>query len=58
MDKPSVYIESSVVSYYTARQSRDLLVFSHQEITRLWWEQHLHACEPCISRAVLQELGR
>ena len=58
MDKPSIYVESSVVSYHTARASRDLLVLSHQEITRVWWEQHLHTCEPCISGVVLQELGR
>ncbi len=58
MDKPTVYIESSVVSYYTARPSRDVLILSHQEITRVWWEHHLHTCEPHVSGVVLQELGR
>lgn len=58
MEKPSIYVESSVVSYHTARTSRDLLVLSHQEITRVWWEQHLHTCEPYVSGVVLQELGR
>ena len=58
MNRPTVYIESSVVSYYTARQSRDLLVLSHQEITRVWWEEHLDTYEPCISGVVLQELRR
>ena len=32
--KPVVYVETSVVSYYTARPSRDIIVLAHQEITR------------------------
>ena len=33
----SVYLETTVISYLTARQSRDLVVAAHQEITREWW---------------------
>ncbi len=32
--KPSVYIETSVVSYLTARPSRDLVTATYQQITR------------------------
>jgi hypothetical protein len=53
MDKPRMHVESSVVSCSTARSSRDFLVLSHQEITRMWWEQHLHTCEPCVSGPVI-----
>ena len=35
--RPSAYIETSVVSYLTARQSRDVIVAAYQEITREWW---------------------
>ena len=34
---PSVYVETSVVSYLTARPSRDVVVAAYQEVTREWW---------------------
>jgi len=36
--KPTVYIESSIISYYTSRPSRDLIVAAHQQITSEWWD--------------------
>jgi predicted nucleic acid-binding protein len=35
--QPSVYIETTIVSYLTARPSRDLVLAAEQEITRDWW---------------------
>jgi predicted nucleic acid-binding protein len=35
---PTVYIETSVVSYLTAWPSRDLVLAAHQQVTRDWWE--------------------
>jgi len=35
--KPTVYIETSVISYLTAKLSRDLIVAAHQQITNDWW---------------------
>jgi hypothetical protein len=35
--RPTVYVETSVVSYLTARPSRDLLLAAHQQVTRDWW---------------------
>lgn len=37
--KPTVYIETSVISYLTAQMSRDLVVAAHQQLTA----GHLHA---------------
>ena len=37
MTKPSVYIETSIVSYLTARPSRDLIVAAQQTMTQDWW---------------------
>ena len=34
---PTVYVETSVVSYLTARHSRDVVVAAYQEVTRDWW---------------------
>jgi len=35
--KRTLYIETTVVSYFAARPSRDLLVAGHQEATRELW---------------------
>jgi len=35
--KPIAYIETSVISYLTARQSRDVVAAAYQEVTREWW---------------------
>jgi len=37
MGKPAVYIETSIVSYLTARPSRDLRAAAWQQITMQWW---------------------
>jgi predicted nucleic acid-binding protein len=37
--KATVYIETSIVSYLTARPSRDLVETAHQRITRRWWRR-------------------
>ena len=51
-----VYIETSVISYLTARPSRDLIVAAHQEITRQWGGVTERAkYELCASEAVLRE---
>ncbi len=36
--KPTVYVETSVISYLAARPSRDLIVAAHQQISQAWWE--------------------
>ena len=58
MDKPRVYLESSVVSYRVAWPSRDVVVAGHQKITHLWWDNHLNEYEACISEFVLEEIQR
>jgi hypothetical protein len=34
---PSVYIETSIISYLVARPSRDALMADRQRQTRVWW---------------------
>ena len=56
--KPTVYIESSVVSYLTAQVSRDLVVAAHQQLTAEWWQQALPQFEPFVSSVVLEEIAK
>lgn len=37
MTKPAVYVETSIVSYLTARRSRNLVVATQQAVTHEWW---------------------
>ena len=55
--KPRVYIETSVVSYLTARSNRDLVVAAHQQITTELWERRA-AFEFYASELVLAEARR
>jgi predicted nucleic acid-binding protein len=36
--KPSVYIETTIISFLAARPSRDLVVAAKQRTTRDWWD--------------------
>lgn len=52
-----VYIETTVVSYLTARPSRDLIIAAHQQITHDWWDTYRTNYELCVSELVLDEAG-
>ena len=54
-DFPTVYIETTIVSYLMARPSRDLVVAAQQEVTRMWWERALPRFRPYVSPVVLEE---
>jgi len=53
--KAKVYIETTVISYLTARSSRDIVVAGHQQITRDWWEDCSEQFDIVASQLVLQE---
>lgn len=52
--KPKLYLETSIVSYLTARPSHDLIRAAHQQVTRDWWETR-SSFELYISQFVLDE---
>jgi predicted nucleic acid-binding protein len=56
--KPTVYIETSVVSYLTARPSRDLIVAGHQQVTADWWAEVLPSVAAFVSELVLEEAAK
>jgi len=53
--KETVYIEASVLSYFTSELSRDLVIAGRQKITREKWPKILEFFEVYISALVLQE---
>src|SRR5208283_1470224 len=52
-----VYIETTVVSYLTARPTRDAVMAGHQQITHEWWDTRRADYELCVSQLVLDEAG-
>ena len=53
--KPRVYIETSVISYLTARPSNDFRAMSNQNVTLEWWELERPKFELVISEFVIAE---
>ena len=55
MDRPSVYIETSIVSYLAARLSRDPLTALNQQLTHAWWNTRRQDFVLYTSPTVLDE---
>ncbi|HGE72151.1 TPA: DNA-binding protein [Candidatus Poribacteria bacterium] len=53
--KPKVYIETTIISYLAARQSKDIITAAKQQISCEWWEKHRSKYEIFISQLVIQE---
>jgi predicted nucleic acid-binding protein len=53
--KQSVYLETTIVSYYTSRPSRDLVVAGHQQITKDWIDSQSQEFDVFISELVINE---
>jgi predicted nucleic acid-binding protein len=54
---PTVYVESSTISYLVARPTRDLLRNAWQAATARWWANGLARVRPCISPFVIDEIS-
>lgn len=52
----TVYIETTVPSYLTAKASGDLIVAAHQKITQDWWQTANERFDLYVSEAVLAEV--
>jgi predicted nucleic acid-binding protein len=53
-----IYIETSIVSYLTARPSSNLIASAWQKETSDWWETQKERFEPYISEIVIEEASR
>lgn len=56
--KPFVYVETTIISYLTAKPSRDLIVAAHQQITIEWWSNVRQEVDCFVSPFVLDEASR
>lgn len=55
---PKTYVETSVISYLTARPGRDQIAAAHQQLTRDWWDRQRQRLDIYVSELVVQEAGR
>ena len=55
--EPRVYIETTVISYLTARPARDVVIAGHQQSTRDWWATASERFELVIPELVREEAG-
>ncbi len=55
MKKPTLYLETTIPSYYTARVSQNLIVAAHQAITQEWWQREAIKYDIYISQFVMDE---
>lgn len=58
MDKPTLYIETSIVSYLASRPSRDPVSLRNQQLTHAWWNTRRHDYALFTSDLVLKEAAR
>jgi len=56
--KPSVYIETTIISYLTAKPSRDLIIAAHQQITNEWWSDVRPQVDCYVSPFLIDEASR
>lgn len=56
--KPKVYVESSVISYLTARPSNDLIKAARQAITEAWWSENPGYFSVFVSELVEEEIAQ
>jgi len=58
MNRPSLYLETTIISYLGSRISRDVVVLAHQELTFQWWENNRDNFDLYTSEIVFTEAER
>jgi hypothetical protein len=53
--QPKAYLETTIVSYLTARPSCDLITAANQQMTHDWWEDHHEQFALYVSQFVVEE---
>ena len=55
---PTLYLETTIVSYLTGRPSRDATTARHQAVTRDWWVNYRAQHAAFVSEVVMNEAAR
>ena len=58
MSLPTLYIETTIPSYLTARRSRDLRLAADHETTEEWWNMKRQAYDLYTSETVVLEAAQ
>ena len=53
--KPKVYLETTIVSYLTARPTRDVVMAGMLEQTKKWWDEERNRFDLFVSDIVIRE---
>ena len=56
--KPAVYIETTIISYLTARATRDPITAGWIDLTKKWWSEERPRFEIYVSDVVLREASQ
>lgn len=54
----TVYVETSIFSYLTAKPSRNIIAAARQQLTIEWWEKHRNKYQLYTSNAVVAEASQ
>jgi predicted nucleic acid-binding protein len=54
----SVYIETSILGYLTARSTQNLILAANIEVTKEWWQTRRNSFSVFISQVVVDEVAR
>jgi hypothetical protein len=57
-ESETVYIETSILGYLTARSTKNLILAANMEITKNWWDLRRNAFNLYTSEAVLDEVAQ
>ena len=53
----SVYVETTIIGYLSARSSGAVIFLARQQLTRQWWDDQRQRFELFVSQLVLDEAG-
>jgi len=55
--KPKLYVETSIISYLTARPNRDVVINANQQLAQEWWEKRQNF-DLFVSQIVIDEVSK
>lgn len=58
MEKPTLYMETTIPSYLLAEPTRDVISLGRQDITRTWWKRDQARYAVFVSEVVIKEASK